>query len=103
VFDCACADKILHNPKLKPENAWQAHDSPAKPHVMLTIAHEFMGDNASLLRGEILSIVAITLTRLRSHSFQTHNIIPVTKSNCEICQFLGWLVAKLIHLSFFFK
>lgn len=73
VFD----DDVLHSKNWYPKDAWQSGKPKDQPHVMFTVAHEYEGNDNSLLRGEVLAIVATMLTRLERNSFKHHNIIPV--------------------------
>jgi hypothetical protein len=70
-------DEVLHSKHWYASDAWESGKPQKQPHVMLTLAHEYEGNNSSLLRGEAMAIIAVMLTRLESDSFQQHNIIPV--------------------------
>ncbi|KAJ9196909.1 hypothetical protein DTO164E3_4256 [Paecilomyces variotii] len=61
--------------KREPRHGW--YDLEGAPHVMLTIAHRFEGKDECLLRGELLAIIAVMITRLRCDDFAEHSIIPV--------------------------
>lgn len=99
VFDDEFMPAMGMDPRWNVQGTYQASDAPARPHVMLTIAHELLGDNDRLLYGEIDSIVSIMVTRLERNSFQMHNIIPVSKSK-SLVGLSGLLVVKLIHCFF---
>ncbi|RLL97217.1 hypothetical protein CFD26_106919 [Aspergillus turcosus] len=77
IFHDAFDDDILHSKHWYPEDAWESVKPEDQPHVMLTLAHEYEVKDDSLLRGEVLAIVATMVTRLESESFKHHSIIPV--------------------------
>ncbi|KAF7182490.1 hypothetical protein CNMCM7691_002060 [Aspergillus felis] len=77
IFHSAFLDDVFHSQHWYPLNAWQSGKPKDQPHVMFTMAHEYEGKNSCLLRGEVLAIIAIMLTRLASDSLTEHNIIPV--------------------------
>ncbi|KAJ9247136.1 hypothetical protein DTO207G8_8284 [Paecilomyces variotii] len=58
-----------------PMEAW--HILGDYPHLMLTVAHKSDGRREYLLRGELLTIAAVMISRLRSQRFAQHTVIPV--------------------------
>ncbi|GIJ98463.1 hypothetical protein Aspvir_000580 [Aspergillus viridinutans] len=77
IFHSLFDDEVLHSKHWYARDAWQSGKPQKQPHVMLTLAHEYEGNDSSLLCGEILAILATMLTRLESDFFKDHNIIPV--------------------------
>lgn len=67
----------------EPRHAW--YDREGAPHVMFTIAHRFEGKDECLLRGELLAIIAVMITRRRCDDFAEHSIIPV----CNLISFVS--------------
>ncbi|KAJ9298977.1 hypothetical protein DTO271G3_3219 [Paecilomyces variotii] len=58
-----------------PMEAWRIPGD--YPHLMLTVAHKSDGRREYLLRGELLTIAAVMISRLRSQRFAQHTVIPV--------------------------
>ena len=72
----------IWNDRWEPVNGYRAPDGSTQPHVMFTMAHKFKGSRKgrpTLLRGEVLAIVAAMITRLESKDYEEHNIIPVSR------------------------
>lgn len=61
-----------------PMEAW--HILGDYPHLMLTVAHKSDGRREYLLRGELLTIAAVMISRFRSQRFPQHTVIPVSNS-----------------------
>ncbi|KAF7125773.1 hypothetical protein CNMCM5793_002066 [Aspergillus hiratsukae] len=77
IFHRAFYDDVFHSKHWRPVDAWQSGKPKDQPHVMFTTAHKYEGNDNSLLRGEVLAIMAVMMIRLESGSFDQHNIIPV--------------------------
>lgn len=77
VFHDAFEEDIANNRSMTLEDVWHAHNPELKPHVMMSIGQAAIGTNDTLLRTELISIVAIMLTRLENERFRNYTIIPV--------------------------
>lgn len=84
-----------------PMEAW--HILGDYPHLMLTVAHKSDGRREYLLRGELLTIAAVMISRLRSQRFAQHTVIPVSNShpNSPVpkCSFFIIFVLKSLQIS----
>ena len=73
-------DYLVSERDWSPEEVWQARDRESKPHVLVTQAQALTGENDELLRSELLTLVAVMISRLEDENFQRHEIIPVGSS-----------------------
>lgn len=55
-------NEVLHSKHWYASDAWESGNPQKQPHVMLTLAHKYEGNDSSLLRGEVLAIIAVMLS-----------------------------------------
>lgn len=64
------------------------------PHLCVTIAHDLLGNDQCLLRGELLAIIRIMIDRLESDDFREHRKAPVRRLSL-----LHWTDSQLTALA----
>ncbi|RQM07990.1 hypothetical protein DH86_00003617, partial [Scytalidium sp. 3C] len=62
------------------------------PHLCVTIAHDLLGNDQCLLRGELLAIIRIMIDRLESDDFREHRKAPIL-----LFSFAGPLHSRILH------
>lgn len=70
------ARRLFSSTEWSPIDTWELHGE--YPHAMLTMAHRVRGNDKKLLKGELLTILAIMRTHLAVASLESHVIIPVS-------------------------
>ena len=68
-----------NDPIWSPIASLSAKDESKHPHFIIFMSHyDTEGDDNHLLRGELLTILAMMITRMEHPSFEKHCIIPVS-------------------------
>ena len=68
-----------NDPIWSPIASLSAKDESKYPHFIIFMSHyDTEGDDNHLLRGELLTILAMMITRMEHPSFEKHCIIPVS-------------------------